>query len=544
MLKNLLWFFQSLTQRFSRKANVRGESVSYGDAGAAFSCAVAPSFEPPHKDVSRHVVSGVLGTALAQAVNVVCQFLNVIVLARLLSPEDFGLLAMVSPLVAFVYLFQDFGLGNATVQRDKIEEREINAFFWINVTCGIVFGLLVALMSPLVGLYYHDPRVVPICKACGLLIFVTSLAHQQSAILQRRMAFNKIALVNISGVVSGLVTALVCALLFRNYWALYFGLLAGAAVATAGSWVATGWRPSFPKFVPGIKDMLHFGAGVMGFNLSNFLARNMDNILIGRAWGDRELGMYDRAYKLLLFPLQRMVWPLGSVMVPLLSRLQFEPEKYRKVFLKVPAQVTLAVWPGIVWAFMFSHEIIPLLLGEKWMETADIFAPLGLAAFLQVLLTPVGWLFISQGRSGEYARWGAVHTFLCIAGFVLGLPYGARGVAFGYGLGEIIRVPLAWWYVGRKGPVRMHDLAMSVAPQFTGSLASGLVLWGLWGAVSGISPWLLLAIGLVLSYAAMIGTTACFSSGRDVLKISWALARKLGGQALATIGEKIRDRNR
>lgn len=489
-------------------------------------------FEPAHHDMSRHIASGVISTGVMQGIKILCQFGSVILLSRLLTPSDFGLMAMTAPIIAFAGLFQDLGLSQATVQKAALTHDEINAFFWINVGLGLLLSLLVAAAGPLAGWYYGDERVVALTIAMGFLVFVGAAGNQHSALLSRRMAFGTLALIDALGTVGGLGLSIAGALMFKNYWALYAGAVAATLIPTLAFWVASKWKPSRPVFVRGLRTMLKFGAGITSFNFMNFFARNLDNVLIGRAYGDRALGYYDRAYKLLLFPLQRFVWPLSGVMVPVLSRLTNEPERYRNAYLKTLVPLTLATWPGIVWAFVFSDTLIPALLGEQWSAAASIFKPLAVASLAQILNASTGWLLISQGRVGDYARLGVLNAVTCVASFAIGLPYGAVGVATAYAIGEYIRTPILWRYALRKGPVRAANLARATGPQVAGVALSALALLAFRSVAGQIAPWLALTASFVLTYAATALIMPFFPGGRETVQQTLAPARRFLSRSL------------
>ena len=475
-------------------------------------------FDPAHNDIKRHVTSGVFNSSLVQIVKFICQIGTVVILSRLLPPTDFGLLAMVNPVIGFAVLFQSLGLSQATVQRTTLTHDEVNAIFWINLAVGLALALALAALSPVVGWYYGDRRVVLLTAAMAGLVFTGSLGNQHGTLLQRRMQFSTLALIDVVGTVSALATSIVCALIFKNYWALYFGTVVGNVFPVIGTWMASKWRPSLPRRVSGLRDMVMFGAGVTSFGFTNFFARNLDNILIGRAWGGQALGFYDRAYKLMLLPLQRMVLPLENVMIPLLARIMDDSERYRRVYLKVLAQLVLAVWPGILWALILADTLIPSLLGPSWTSAVGIFQPLAVVGLIQVVNSTAYWLFVSQGRAGDFARWGVVNAVSCVIAFVVGLPYGAQGVAIAYAIGEILCTPFLWWYVTRRGPVRAGHVGRAIAPQFFSGIISALALWGFRDVLSGNPWWLLLTGGLFMAYATTGLVMLVFSGGRDILK--------------------------
>jgi PST family polysaccharide transporter len=484
------------------------------------------NFEPQQKEMGHHIASGILNSGAVQVVKVLCQIGSVIVLSRLLPPSDFGLVAMVSPIYGFVALFQDLGLNQATVQKPALTHEEVNAFFWINAGAGAALSVLIVAVSPLVGRYYGDSRVVLLTAAMGLLLFVGSTGTQHSAILLRRMQFPALALTGTLGVIGGLAVSIIAALILKNYWALYLGMAASIWLPVIGVWLASRWRPSMPRLVPGLGHMLKFGGGITTANLVGFIASNADNILIGRRWGDHALGLYDRSYKLLLFPLERIAGPVANTMVPVLSRLTGETERYRSIFLKAMAQLTLAIWPGVLWAIVFCDILVPTLLGERWSDAAAIFRPLAIASLPQTVNCLASCLFISQGRVGEYARRSIFNACMFVSGYLIGLPYGPVGVAIAYCICEYIRTPLNWYLVGRKGPVGWREVARAVMPQIAGGCASLIALVGFRNLI--IAPSIvMLPCALVISYAATAATMALLPEGRETLRQSAGAARRI-----------------
>lgn len=485
-------------------------------------------FDPPSGSLGRSVGRGALATGGAQGVRLACQFASVIVLSRLLAPEDFGIVAMAAPVMGFVGLFQDLGLTQATVQKKHITHAEVNALFWINMGISVLLAGILVLAAPLAARFYEEAGVGMLVAALSLQILVSGAGGQHHAILNRRMQFGRLAVLDSVSAVVGLGVAIVWALTDPGYWALYAGGLATAVTATTMAWAASGWRPGWPRWVASAGDLVNFGAGITGFNFANFFARNLDNVLIGRYRGNEELGLYDRAYKLLLFPLQQVTNPLSKVMVPALSRMTDEPHRYRHAYLRVAPILLLVTLPGVAVAVALADVLVPFALGQQWAGSALIFQALGFAGLLQSLNNPSGWLFISQGRSAEFMRWGIVTAVTSVVAFVIGLPYGAYGVAVAYAASEYLRTPFLWLYVGRRGPVRTMDMMRAALPFVVGAhLAIGL-LWAIQTYLPE-APLPALVLGTLLSYSLVIVFAALFESGRRTLGECLRLLRRQSG---------------
>lgn len=488
-------------------------------------------FDAPGPDLKRQITRGALSSGIAQGVRLLAQIGTVVILSRLLPPAEFGIVAMAAPVLALVLLFQEFGIAQAIIQKQVLTRAEVATLFWIAVALSAAFALALILAAPLVARFYGEPNVGLLTAAMAANALVAGVGAQHIALLNRGMRFGMLATLDTMGAVAGLAVGVAWAWYAPSFWAIYAGSLVTTVVPALGAWVATGWIPSLPARGTGARSSLHFGAGVAGFNVANFFARNLDKVLIGRVWGEIPLGLYDRAYKLMLFPTQQVNAPLSRVMLPALSRMADEPPRYRYAFLRAMNQILMLSLPGIAFMTASAAILVPFLLGEDWHGAVPIFAALGLAGILQPLNNPCGWLFVSQARTWEFMRWGLFNAVTCILGFVIGLPYGAVGVAVVYAIGEIIRTPLLWLYATRKGPIRRRDAVSLALPHILGALAALAVVHTLVSFVN-TSPVVLLAMSAMAAYAAAFTVIAAFPQGRAALGESAALLTTIVGKSL------------
>jgi PST family polysaccharide transporter len=302
-------------------------------------------------------------------------------------------------------------------------------------------------------------------------------------------------------------------------------------------WFACGWRPGRPARGAGVRSMLAFGGNFTGFSVINYFARNLDNLLIGRFWGSQQLGLYAKAYQLLLLPIDQINSPVTTVAVPALSRLNDSPERYRRVYLRIMEKVAMLTMPAVALMIAVSDWVVLVVLGPQWAEAGRIFAVLGVAALLQPVNNTTGWLFISQGRTRDMLRWGLVGGMIIIASIVAGLPWGATGVATSYSLVFVCVVtPLLYSFVGRTGPVRPRDIYATVAPSFCAAAAVGvaLFLFRRWFEVR--SPLLGIAAALAISLPVALAVLYALPAGRRALRDTWEvfdIVRRRGDADLA-----------
>ncbi|NVO57337.1 lipopolysaccharide biosynthesis protein [Rhodobacteraceae bacterium B1Z28] len=462
------------------------------------------------------VVRGSLYTGLSQCVAVGCQIGSVLILSRLLMPADFGLIAMIGPIIAFLSLFKEMGLLQAVIQKQTLTYGQLNALFWINLGVSLTLTVLLIALAPLAAAFYNQPDLTWLIRVMALNMVITALGAQHFALLNRRMIFGRIAITASVASLCTLSTSIFFALVSPTPWALVAGTLVGGTVGAMLVWIWVPWRPSRPALAPGTAELLGFGAGVTGFKLANFLSRNLDNILIGRVWGGAALGFYDRAYKLILFPLDRVAQPLSQVMVPVLSRMQDEPYRYAHAFFRVFGLMQLAVLPGVAAMTGMADTAVPFLLGAQWADSAPIFAALGIAALAQPLANPTGWLFVSQGRTTEMGWWGLTAAVVTCGAFVWGVQYGVQELAMAYAGVTMLKLFPLWLLVSRKGPIGRDSIRKRILPIFCAGLAAYVIVLTVQSSLPGRAV-LKLLCGVAISYAVFAGVLTLSQYGREIL---------------------------
>jgi len=424
-------------------------------------------------DLGKRSARGGVVTLAAQACKFALSMSSAVVLARLLTPQDYGLIGMVAILVGFLGMFQYLGLSTATIQWSDLNHQQVSALFWMNMVLSAAIMLATIAAAPLAAWFYKEPRLIGITIGYAVSILVTGLYIQHEAILIRQMRFAITAVIEVAAMAIGLGAAIVAAIYGARYWALVINQLVLAMVSVVGMWAACRWRPSLPRRSAGVRSMLKFGGNVTGFNVMQYFARNADNALIGKFWGAYQLGLYSRAYQMLLMPMQQINAPLAAVAVPALSRLADSPERYRDAYLKILEKLVMITMPLGALMIATSDWLVLLLLGPQWKETGTIFMLLGIAAIIQPVTKTSWWLFSTQGRSRDLFHWGVISAVIAVGSIIAGLPWGAKGVAATYAISDLcIATPLLFWYVGRRGPIRASDFYRTITPSVAASLCA------------------------------------------------------------------------
>lgn len=493
----------------------------------------APTYEFARDDRDRHFrtdhLQENLGTRSARGGVVtlsaqLCKFglstVSAIVLARLLSPQDYGLIGMVAIMVGFLGMFQYMGLSTATVKWSELTHDQVTSLFWMNIALSATIALLTIAAAPLAAWFYKEPRLIGITIGYGIASLIMGSSIQHEAILIRQMRFAVTAVIEISALAIALASAIVAAIYNFGYWALVVNQIVLASITTIGCWLACRWRPGLPKLGADVRSMVSYGGNLTGYNIMSYFSRNLDNLLIGKVWGASQLGLYSRAYQLLLMPMAQINAPLMSVAVPALSRLHDSPARYRAAFLKIVEKIAMISMPGVVFMIATSDWLVLFLLGPKWSDTGRIFMLLGIAALIQPVTRSVLWLFTTQGRARELFHWGIISGIISVASIIGGLPWGAFGVAAGYAISDLLlTTPLLFWFAGRRGPVRTIDFYVTIAPAFCASLCS-------LAALLALRPWLasmpMLLARLLAAFAitliASVAVFAALPAGRQALQ--------------------------
>lgn len=422
-------------------------------------------------DLKGKTVRGALASGVGQVLSLVLRTGSMIVMSRLLFPKDFGLFGMVIAFTGFLSLFRDFGLAMASVTRANLTNDQLSTLFWVNVGVGGVLALSCAAAAPILVNFYSEPRLLLITFAVGTGFLFLGAGAQHRALLQRRMRFGALAIVDTIALVVGIVSGLGLAALGQGYWALVVMTLSPQIVTTAGVWIAAGWTPGRPKRGTDVRSMLWYGGSVTFNSLIVYVAYNLDKVLLGRYWGPEALGIYGRAYQLINLPTENLNSTVSQVAFPALSRLQNDPQRLRSYFVQGYGLLLAVLVPVTVACGLFAEDIIRVFLGSKWLEASTIFRLLAPTTLVFALINPFAWLLMATGRISRSVKMAVVIAPTVILGYVLGLPSGPQGVAFGFSAAMLLlAVPLVTW-AQHGTSITGRDIVKAILPSVVSVVA-------------------------------------------------------------------------
>ncbi|WP_432490951.1 lipopolysaccharide biosynthesis protein [Kineococcus gypseus] len=493
---------------------------------------VAVARPAPSAAVSRSsVVNSASWSAVGRTGAQALQFLVGLALARLLVPADFGLLASVYVVTGFTVLLFDMGVGAALVHQRDLRQQDLDTAFWLNALGGLVFVGLLAAIGPLVADFYGDERLVYITPLAGLG-FALALNVCHSALLQRSMQFKRIALIELACAVAGNASTLVAALAGWGALSLVVGPTVQAVASTVLMWSLVRWRPRGFITRSSVRHLWRFSGGMLGFNVVNYAGRNTDNLLVGRILGASALGLYNRAYTLMLLPLQQVSQVLGRVMFPALATMRDDLPRLQNVYRRSITTMSAIIMPVMVGMAVTADGLVPLLWGQQWLATVPMLQVLCLAGLPQCLSSSEGWLYQSQGRTTTMFRVGLASTAVTIVAIVVGLQWGVLGVAVGVLVKMWLWQPIGFHFACGTIGLRARRVFADIAPVLSVSVLMGGAVWGLPLAL-GLERDAPLALGAQVIAGASIYPVLLRLLAKDVLRDVLGLvpARLLPGRA-------------
>ncbi len=417
---------------------------------------------------------GAGATIAASGVGLAIQIVATVILARLLTPSDFGLVTMVT---TFSLLLVNFGLNGfteAVLQRETISHPLASNLFWINLSAGALLTIAFAASGSLLARLYSNPQVAHVALGVSLTIFVTSTSVLHLALLKRAMRFSALSANDIVAALVSVILSIILGWAGWGYRALIAGAIARPLIQSVGAGMLCRWVPGLPRRAIGTGAMVRFAMNIYGRFIINYFARNMDNLLVGWRFNAQALGFYKKAYDLFALSSSQLVAPLTSVAVSALSRLNKDAVEYRR-YLFNSISVLAFTGMGLGAALTLTGgDVIRLLLGPGWETAGHIFTFFGPGIGIMLLYGTHGWIHLSIGRPDRWFRWVIVEFVVTGLLFVLGLPWGPAGIALAWTASFWILFLPAFWYAGKPMALGIQPVLAAVWKYLLASLLAGL----------------------------------------------------------------------
>jgi O-antigen/teichoic acid export membrane protein len=456
------------------KAALEASIEQKGEAGVSFRPfdeSGAFTLAAKDQEIRRLAVQGAGATTLSQVFGLSIQMIATVILARLLTPEDFGLVTMVT---TFSLLFMNAGGNGFTevvLQRKEVDHVGVTNLFWINIGTGVVLTVAFAAAGSSIAWFYDNPRVTQVAVGLSLTIFIASTSVIHSALLMRAMRFPMVYANQLLARLVSVAVSILLAWAGWGYWALVGGAIAQPLSESVGAWSLCRWTPGLPRQAYGTGSMVGFALNVYGRFSFNYFSRNVDNLLVGWRFNAQSLGFYKKAYD--LFALSAVPQSLTSVAVSTLSRLSHDSQKYKRYLLKA-LSISAFLGMGLGGALtLVGRDFIRVLLGPKWEPAGQIFTFFGPGFGIMFVYGIHGWIHLSIGKPGRWLRWGIIE--FCVTGslLVLALRWGPAAVATSWSLSLLILTIPALWYASRPIGFGIAPMIAAVWKFFAASLLAG-----------------------------------------------------------------------
>jgi O-antigen/teichoic acid export membrane protein len=439
--------------------------------------------------------------------NAALQIVSAIVLARLLEPEDFGLVAIITILTSCAPSLIDFGLGDAAVQRIKITQSQVSSLFWLSSGIGLSIAAVVTACAPLIAWIFREPRLEAIAIYYSASFILCGLSIQHLALLRRKMQFAAVSKLAILGSLAGFATALVAAVCGYGYWALVVRPIASALSIAIGAWYLCPWRPGFPIFDSEVTSMVRFGRHVVSFLLLNSIARALDRIALGFFYRPEVVGYFQNAvslYDSYFSPLSQ----LHNVASATFSKLQSNPAALRQKYETALSVLSFFVMPAAATLSVTGRDVTTQLLGEKWQAAGLLLGILALRGISQVVEWSQGWLHLAIGRADRWRNWGIVTFGVHIAAVLAGLPFGPTGIAAANVIASFLCAIPSVSYAGRPIGIGAALVIRATGRQWAGAIMSAAGGWWAQATIlvgfSGVSRIILSAGICIIIYLVIV----------------------------------------
>ncbi|MEI6390566.1 MAG: lipopolysaccharide biosynthesis protein [Verrucomicrobiota bacterium] len=466
------------------------------------------------KDLRGSSVRAAAFTWAAGAVDFLLRIGSTAILARLVLPEQFGLVMMVTAVTAIADQFRDLGLSTATVQRKEISHEEVSNLFWINVSAGVLITLVICGLSPAISAYYKEPRLTVLTCVLAANFIWGGLMVQHQALLARQLKLGHSATVRVLASVLSTALAILLAWFGFGYWALVWREFARCALLAVGMWLCCPWIPGLPSRKTDVREFIGFGAHLSAANILASISGGADRILLGRFWGPGPVAMYRQAYQLLVLPMEQLLSPVYQVTQPGLSMLQTDAARFRRFYQKVLTVACVASMPLSLFVAVYATEITRGLLGRKWVDSGPILMILSIGAFIRQPVSCAAFVLIARGRSKAYLGLTTLQNMVTVAAMALGVYWGAAGVAIAGVAATYVLIPPTLHYCFKESPVTIGSFFATIVRPVVASLTMTAALVWLRFEL-GAAPMLVsLTLGCVVALVVFLGAWMATPGGR------------------------------
>lgn len=442
--------------------------------------------------LSSRVRTGIAWTGIFRLVMQLINTGSQVVLARLLLPTDYGLVALTGVVVSFAGMLTQLGLAAAVVQSRRVTERLLSTAFWLNVISGIAVTGAVIAVAPLIADFYGDERVTDLLRVSALT-FTVSCAAVHSALLQRSLQFKKLGSLEVLGAAIGLGATIVLAWRGFGAYSLVLGPLLQTTLMTGVFWWRVRWLPRTFMHRRELGELWRFGGGLTGSNILNFCSRNADTVLLGRFVGAGDLGLYSRSYSLMMAPLSQVTGVITRVLLPAFAEMQHDLPRLRRAWLATVRASFAVGLPVSLGVAVSAPAFVETLYGARWLGMATVLTLLSASVPPQLIGRNLGPVYQAMGRTGLQFRISIWTTLGTVGAIVAGLPWGITGVALALAIKSWVAFPVPLVPMMRMIGLRAGEMWAALRPLVLAGAVMVVLALGARLACEGLPSWIVLS---------------------------------------------------
>lgn len=452
-------------------------------------------------NLTKRTIHGVAWAGISQGLQLVIRLALIVALTHILTPVDFGLVAMVLVFTNFMMIFKDFGLMAAVIQRKEITMPQLSTVFWINVIIGIALASMTCFLAPYIAAFYAEGRLIAITIVLSTIFLVSSVSFVQNALLTKSLDFKKLAAIKIVSLGVSSLLAVILAYWQYGVWSLVWQLVLMSLIESIILWMSCDWRPSFLFRGREIKKLLGFGANLIGFSFINYFIRNFDDLLIGKFLSPASLGFYFLAYRLLLFPMENITYIVARVTFPAFSLIQDEKKKISTAYVQAIRFIASLTFPLMTFVLIITPELIGAFLGPQWHRTIFLVQIFALVGSVESIGALNGTIYYSQARTDLQFRVGGVFSLIYMAAFLIGIRWDVEGVAIGYAIASLLVTYPSLVIVFRLIDLKMDHFLEQLKPIFLATVFMGIISFFIRYLLKSVLGWsnVWILIGVFLS---------------------------------------------
>lgn len=450
--------------------------------------------------LKQKAVKGVVWSAIENWGRQVISSGTFFLLARLLDPETFGLVALSSIFLAFLQIFIDQGFSQAIVQRQDIESEHLDTAFWTNLGISLILMILIILSAGSIAELFQEPQLTPIIRCLSLGFLLNALSNVQTAIFQRKLAFNTLAKRTLAAIVIGGIVGVAMAFMGFGVWSLVGQQLTNSLIQVLVLWRISDWRPQLRFSQRHFQELFSFGINVVGISFCTFLSRRSDDFLIGYFLGSTALGYYTIAYRVFSLLTEMLTGIVVKVTLPTFAKLQKEPEKLRNALYQAIQLTSLIAFPGFFGAVALAPEIVRIIFGEQWEASIPVMQVLNLAGILYAYFYFNGSLMMAVGKPSWKLAMDFVQSIINVIGFAIAVRWGIVAVATAFMIRAYLMAPFIVWLIWRLVHIDVRTYLRQGVVPLAGAVAMlGTIFTIKYFLIHSINTYLLLALTIIFS---------------------------------------------